>query len=161
ATLWHCGGYVSALAASPDGGTVAVGLYTGVVGLSSLREDRARRTFIPDVDLPDWRRSRPLDLAFSPDGSLLAVGPDPKVELWDIAELRLARRLESGRRTTYEGRSLSFSPDGASLVLVIDSGLWLWEVASGAPRELKGAPTGGNGAAFAPDGKALGVLGDG
>src|SRR5262249_29263093 len=49
-------------------------------------------------------------LAFSPDGRLLAVGTQQRVELWKADDGEEVRLFSSGQNANY--RSLTFSPDG-------------------------------------------------
>jgi WD40 repeat protein len=69
-------------------------------------------------------------LAFSPDGSLLATFDEPgDLRLWEPATGRVRRRLEgdTGRVT-----ALAFSPDSSLLATIGEDGaIRLWDPASG------------------------------
>lgn len=68
--------------------------------------------------------------ALNPDGSLLAVGAEEYIYLWDVRGRQLLRRLEGH---TSEVRSVAFSPDGATLASgSIDKSVKLWRVEDGA-----------------------------
>jgi WD40 repeat protein len=77
-------------------------------------------------------------MAFSPDGSILAVGrEDGSIELWDIRSKR-TRSVLRGLRPSYESWGLRFSPDGRWLgvrseygrpVGVIQHAGWLFQSA--------------------------------
>ncbi|MFH1834041.1 MAG: WD40 repeat domain-containing protein, partial [bacterium] len=98
------------------------------------------------------------DVAFGPDGSLLATsGTDGRVRLWEVPSWRLVRVL-SGHRDVVT--SLAFRPDGKWLATAgQDGAVRLWEVGSGRlVRTLtseEGAASKINTVAFSPDGKLL------
>jgi WD40 repeat protein/class 3 adenylate cyclase/energy-coupling factor transporter ATP-binding protein EcfA2 len=106
------------------------------------------------------------DLAFSPDGRLLAVGtlPDPptpsQVQLWDVASRRRVGAFKSEGQTRPQ-----FSPDGKT-VAAHDGrgGVILWDVA-GRRQRGKTIPADTTGeqshaiAAFSPDNRTL-ITGD-
>ncbi len=96
-------------------------------------------------------------IAFSPDGTVLAVGyKDNFVKLWDVASGRESRTLEHSSGI----RCVAFSPNGT----ILASGSWsvavgtvkLWDVTTG--REIR-TLTGHYGAVysiiFSPDGKMM------
>jgi eukaryotic-like serine/threonine-protein kinase len=94
-------------------------------------------------------------LAFSPDGSLLAVGDDwGSVTFWDVATW--------SRRTSVKGSdvavwSLSFSPDGRTLAAGCnDAKVRLWDPITGQVMlVLDGHAQRVNAVAFSPDGHTL------
>jgi WD40 repeat protein len=111
------------------------------------------------VEVVDLRTRRPIpggirasgtsinDLAFSPDGALLAVatGPDGSlIQLWDVRTTTLRQQLRTAKRYT---AVVQFSADGQTLVTLSlgnadtssvfgDNFLTRWDVESG--RRLKG-----------------------
>lgn len=71
--------------------------------------------------------SAPYDMAFSPDGSLLAsAADDGSVKLWDVGSGALAGSFRVAR----EAGAVRFSPDGTWLVVSVwGKGLEVWAVA--------------------------------
>jgi WD40 repeat protein len=77
--------------------------------------------------LPKHRLNGSRCLAFSPKGTILAVGNvDGTVTLWDVASRQEQANLDAGTETV---SALAFSPDGALLVAAgADSRVRLWDV---------------------------------
>src|SRR5262249_25718583 len=71
---------------------------------------------------PGAGHTRPLYVAFSPDGKTLAVSSekDPTIRLWDLATGKLRRTLKGHGRTVF---AIAFSPDGQTLASPCEDGV--------------------------------------
>ena len=148
-----------AVAFSPDGNTLAVGLFTRWSPDTDTNRkkvrlwDMATRKEIATLDVGTL--NVPSSLAFSPDGNTLAIASRPccAVRLWDVATQKEIATIEAGNSVA----SLSFSPDGNTLAYLFhDKSIRLWDVAT---REeiaiLEGHSEGVWSVAFSPDGNTL------
>jgi eukaryotic-like serine/threonine-protein kinase len=160
-------GSVSAIAFSPDGNLIA----TGSAG------HYARDMGDSNVEMWDrgtGRRVRPVhatknviwSLAFSPDGTRLALGgTNPQVEVRDTRTGEVLWAKHKPRLPQAMG--VAFSPDGKSLAAgfgqysnVGSFQVTLYQVATGSEMETFPGPKGGvNELAFRPDGRHLAVGG--
>jgi WD40 repeat protein len=148
----HTTSAIYAAAFAPDGRTLALGSWDGSITLWEVgtgREPRVLRLAM----------GRALELAFSPDGTVLVAGTHDAVVLWD---------LPSGReRATLPGSyPLTFSADGRTLATgkpdAVGARLWDWRTGQ-AQGDLQEAPADSGptrvgcswALAFAPDGKTL------
>ena len=149
------------MAFSPDGTILAAG------GKSARRDpsihlwDVATAQLLDTLVLGPWptghSRWSPSDLAFSPDGQILAVGGDKIIRLLDVATGAVLNTLK-GAASTYGVTSLEFSPDGTILASAGDAetgqvDVILWDAATGTRRHTLLA--GGTYVAFSPDGQIL------
>src|SRR5262249_40799703 len=149
--------WVTAVAFSADGGTLATG-----------SRDRTLRRW-------DAVTGKPLgtypghtgylsEVAFSRDGQLASASSTPppgqpgEVILWDLAGGKPGITLPLAKA---QAASVVFSPDGKSLVsavyaLLADSYVQVWDTATGKPtRSFKGHSLGLIAAVVSPDGKML------
>jgi serine/threonine protein kinase/WD40 repeat protein len=141
---------LTCLAFSADGKTLAGGEHKGVVRLRSAVTGKPGKVL-------NGRADRVHALAFSPDGSVLAVANDQGVKFWDTAggsELPLS----------LPGRALSlvYAPDGKRLACGTDAAVAVYDAAKGELlMRLEGELSGKVLAVeFTPDGQALVSLGD-
>jgi WD40 repeat protein len=120
---------VSGLAFSPDGSLLAaVTVRGGKLWLWDVRSG-------DPLDIAGELRVAS-SLAFSHDGTTLAVKYDGAIHLWDVRTWVHLQTLEVGGYTgvAYTGvESLAFSPDGSLLAAACDDGMVrLWDVRTGA-----------------------------
>jgi WD40 repeat protein len=150
---------VGAVAFSPDGRTVAAA--GGYYPYERRREANTADSAIILWDAATGKERRRcvghtgavLDLAFSPDGRLLAsAGENSPVRLWDPTTGKQVRACGGAGSTV---SALAFMPDGKTLVSAGGT-IHLWDVATGRERF---ASEGHDGAvravAFTPDGKTV------
>jgi RNA polymerase sigma factor (sigma-70 family) len=115
----HC------LAFSPDGKTAATADRNGVVTLWESAAWDKRATLRPTPAVAG-RYIRSPCLAFSPEGSLLALGGLEAIVLWDVAGRKERRRLPDRN-----ARWLAFAPDGKALACAAETEVRLWDVGTG------------------------------
>ncbi|HEU5374988.1 MAG TPA: WD40 repeat domain-containing protein, partial [Ktedonobacteraceae bacterium] len=103
-----------------------------------------------------------MDMAFSPDGSLLAAAlwDDPGVILWRTADGQVAQRLQQEDDEYGCSKSIALSPDGLLLAMgnYENNQVWLWNIQNGQLiRRMETHPKAQriNGLAFSPDGALL------
>lgn len=146
--------WVRTAAFSPDSRTLAYyeGFGSGRIHLLDLSTKRETRVISKDASLL-------YDLAFSPDGKLLAGTNGPLVRLWDPATGKEKGKLE-GHGDKFV-KHLAFSPDGLILASAgSDKTLRLWDVPTRTARNVVPMHTGNAGPLdFSPDGKTLAAAG--
>jgi WD40 repeat protein len=134
----------SSIAFSADGTTIAFGSFSDVQ-LIDASTGKKRATF-KDTN------ARPLAVAFSQDGKVLASGHDDNlVRLWDVATGKVKSKLPHPKMPG----GMVFSPDGKVLMTVAyDSMLRYWDLESGKERKSVrlGEPVA---LVLSPDGKTL------
>ncbi|KAL2808652.1 WD40-repeat-containing domain protein [Aspergillus granulosus] len=146
-------GWVTAVAFSPDGQTVASISYDGTVRLWDPATGVECRTLQGHTD--SGHTDSVTAVAFSPDGQTVASASyDGTVRLWDPATGVECRTLQghTGRVT-----AVAFSPDGQTVASAsYDGTVRLWDPATGVKRRTLQGHTGRVLAvAFSPDGQTV------
>ncbi len=143
--------YVSSLAFSPDGQTLATGGPLDIT-LRQAGSGAMIRTFERQSDKPQWDR---VCLAWSPDGRALASsGGDGSVKLWRPDTGGLVRTLPGHPNSVF---ALAWSPDGRTVASgSYDRTVKLWNAASGTlARSLAGHAGEVHAVAWSPDGRTV------
>jgi Tol biopolymer transport system component len=145
ATLRGFPDWVTSVAFSPDGKTLAAGSYE-VVKLFEVKTRKSIATF----EIKGLAKA----LSFSPDGKLLASGSYQTVDVWDVASKKRVLAPKAHRGYVSD---VVFSPDGKTLATASeDETVRLWSIPDGNPgRVFEGFDMPINGVAFSPDGKLL------
>lgn len=139
---------VMSVAFSPNGETLAAGLYKGGIRLRTVADGRICLSWQAHHDTV-WA------IAFSPNGDILAGSSDDHtITLWDAHS---GRHLQTLRGHANRVRAISFRPTGETLASSsIDQTVKLWEVKTGrCVRTLTGHTNAVWAAAFSPDGSTV------
>ena len=147
---------IYSIAFSPDGKTLALGFYEGMVELWDVATSTRIITLTRHMNTK-WGTS----VAFSSDGTILAsMSEKEDIKLWDI---ETGRNIATLGTQEFRGGSLpksisvSFSPDGTTLASSsADHEVKLWDVATGTQiATLPGHRLRVTSVAFSPDGTIL------
>jgi len=142
------------LAISRDGRRVVVSYLDGRLEIWNLPEDPRRRATARIVNA---HSDAVRDVAFSPDGRLIAsAGDDRVLRLWEAATGRAVGEPFRGHAGNVN--ALAFSPDGQWIASGSDDEtLRLWDVATGSPigQPLRGHSFVVVSVAFHPDGQSV------
>jgi WD40 repeat protein len=122
---------------SPDGKTLAVAdCGNGNIYLWDLATRRVTATLTSASGCgSEFDGSRYTSMAFSPDGSTLAVSSPAETDVWDLASKRVTARLLDPVHYNWQGAGIdtdssAFSPDGMLAAGDADGIVYLWNVGS-------------------------------
>jgi WD40 repeat protein/DNA-binding SARP family transcriptional activator len=158
------------VAVSPDGAVAAIIVnhdqhFEGDVSFLNLRTDKVRAGSGGHHG-PFKTQYEATGLAFTPDGrSVITVGNDSRLLLWDVASASVRESLESASGLPLRGPALS--PDGTTAFTTDQTGdVVVWDLSGG--RRLGRAFTAGSGTtgpaggwpffATSPDGRTIAVI---
>jgi WD40 repeat protein len=148
-------GWVTAVAYSPDGSTLASGGTDGVIHLWDAKSGKDLRVWTTGTSDDAF-----LSIVFAPDGKTLAAAGAKGVRIWSTSTGQELRSLPVG-----EGAALAFSPDGLELACQSSDGSVLcWDLATGKESAKFEGPRGTDGAvipslSYTPEGTHLAVGG--
>ncbi len=91
--------------------------------------DMNKKVLTDSLSLPHWTNGSVWDVAFSPDGEILAGAAIFGPVFWDID----TRQPLGAVQKTNTGERISFRPDGDWILSTNDSGIYLWDVATREP----------------------------
>jgi WD40 repeat protein len=122
--------FMRAVVFSPDGKTLACGSHDGMIKLWDLKSNRQILEIPAYVERNRRKIGSPdgvCDLAFSPDGKMLASASrgsvEPSVRVWDVSTGR-----ELFNFPFYNCRSVAFSPDSRSLISTWGQHVCIWDL---------------------------------
>jgi hypothetical protein len=121
----------SALAISPDGGSLAIALSTpGAAGQLQLRKISVNSIMSTPDKVLSGHKDEILAIAYSPNKKVVATaGYDRLIKLWDISTGKELLTLKDHSDAIY---GLAFSPDGSLLASgAADRAVKVWDVATG------------------------------
>ncbi|WP_236568015.1 MULTISPECIES: WD40 repeat domain-containing protein [unclassified Nocardiopsis] len=151
AAAFLAGAGLYSLAAPAWDPSATVGTDTGGCSASaSAVSDRLAPPGDPQVTFSD---DLPLELSFSPDGSVLAVSQIDAVTLWDWRESRAIAQIDHGA-SAVPPTPASFSPDGCLVAYGTPHGAAVVDLSTGRGRTV-GADQAVRALAFSPDGSSL------
>ncbi len=146
ATIDGYSDWVTSLAWSPDGESLATGTYEFVKIWNAEQKQIEAELKVPS----GFGRS----LAYSPDGTLLAAGHYQGIVIWRTSDKKELKQIKGPRGYV---TSLAFSPDGSRLAASSeDERVTVWNVSDGElVLQLEGHSYPVQGVAYSPDGKLL------
>lgn len=150
-----------ALAVNPDGSSFVTSTSDGVARIYALGNPSADSSPVAEFAAFDEGLSS-YAAAFSPDGSMVALGGAGGLALWDVSPAGPARiaSLDTGDASIH---AVTFSPDGSVVIGGMpDGGVLRWDISNpGSPNSLPPIPVDeplavtASALAFSPDGTTL------
>jgi WD40 repeat protein len=143
-------GIVEAAAWAPDGSTFAL-----ATSLQVDIYDTQTLEVVTTLNTGQWNQ----EIAYSPDGKLVAIGGDDKtIQLWDLQSKELVHSFVSTEPEPAYGKylSLSFRADGQRLVSAHYQTVYLWDISTGKMLDsFPGHIDGIDSVALSPDGNTI------
>ncbi len=142
--------YVTAVAFSPDGKSIASASFDSTIRIWEMETGRTRRIL--------RHPEKAYSVAYSPDGGRrLAAGGPEKITLWNAETGRMELEINAHQSHDRHFNSLAFSPDGRCIGSGSDGqSVKIWDAVTGElTRTLQGHTAHVNSVAFAPDGTRL------
>jgi WD40 repeat protein len=135
------------VAISPDGSSLAAGLFDGSARIWPLTEKGIPKSFEPET-----KGGYFTGVAFSPDSQVLALAASypGNIEMRNVSDGSLLRTFPIGANVSYV--TLAYSPDGEYLAASAADSVRLFRTADG---KSLGAYKGGLSLAFSPDSKLI------
>ncbi len=135
------------VAISPDGSSLAVGLFDGSARIWPMTEKGIPKSFEPET-----KGGYFTGVAFSPDGQVLALAASypGNIEMRNVSDGSLLRMFPIGANVSYV--TLAYSPDGQYLAASAADSVRLFRSADG---KAIGTYKGGLSLAFSPDSKLI------
>ena len=148
----------TAVARSPDGKTLAVGLAGGRTVLLDGATGAEKATLEP----AKAEEGPVTELAFTPDGTKVAIAHmDGMVRLWDLGRRKRSHTFPSDKGAEGVFRGMSMAPDGRSLLFLTDDRVLHYDLQTGKPIADFISPMADVAQArFSPDGKQIVALGN-
>jgi WD40 repeat protein len=155
-------GFISAVAFSPDGKRVATAAWQQAIRFWNPATGE-------ELGEPVAVKQAAYDLAFSPDGTRLAVGEYAKVRIWDLRSRMVLQDFQLNQRAIGQAWRVAFSPNGRLLAAaLLDYGgsfvpqepkVRVWDVDTGTEVFSAWQNESALAVAFSPDGERLAAAG--
>lgn len=132
------------IAFSPDGNSIAVGLWEQDAKIWPVNDKGVRQSFETEA-----KEFAVRGVAFSPDGQLIALAISPFIELRQVSDGALVRTINTGDSTFRSVTDLAFSSDGTMIASAIYGSVKVFRVEDG--KLIKNYNQAGSYLSFSPD----------